>query len=172
MNLYLVCQDRAFSVYIKNVVCCAGLSLWSFLKPDFEILTFLNTFGLFWKSKKARVNAAFSGFFQSERLGSGKTLPELHIHYKSLLKRDYNHAGCTKYRKHFTVAPKLIDVIDEKQMYHNVIMWKENVSKEWNCITSMFLTSLMSILCLVMHILCVFALKLLFGFFWDKVWLF
>jgi len=115
MNLYLVCQDRAFSVYIKNVVCCAGLSLWSFLKPDFEILTFLNTFGLFWKSKKARVNAAFSGFFQSERLGSGKTLPELHIHYKSLLKRDYNHAGCTKYQKHFTVVPKLIDVIDENK---------------------------------------------------------
>jgi len=26
-------------------------------------------------------------------------------------------------------------------MYHNVITWKENVSKEWNCITSMFLTS-------------------------------
>jgi len=59
-----------------------------------------------------------------------------------------------------------------KTNVHNVITWKENVSKEWNCITSIFLTSLMSILCLVMHILCVFALKLLFGFFWDKVWLF
>jgi len=68
-----------------------------FLKLDFEILAFLNTFGLFWKSKKARLNVAFSGFFQSERLGSGKTLSELHIHYKSLLKRVYNHAGRTKY---------------------------------------------------------------------------
>jgi len=26
-------------------------------------------------------------------------------------------------------------------MYHNVITGKENVSKEWNCIASMFLTS-------------------------------
>ena len=59
-----------------------------------------------------------------------------------------------------------------KTNVHNVITWKENVSEEWNCITSIFLTSLMSILCLVMHILCVFALKLLSGFFWDKVWLF
>jgi len=33
----------------------------------------------------------------------------------------------------------------------------------------------MSILCLVMHVLCIYALKLLSGFFsgllWDKVWL-
>jgi len=30
----------------------------------------------------------------------------------------------------------------------------------------------MSILCLVTHVLCVIALKLLSGFFEDKVWLF
>jgi len=35
----------------------------------------------------------------------------------------------------------LIDAIDKKQMYFSVITWKENVSKQWNCITSMFLTS-------------------------------
>jgi len=38
-----------------------------------------------------------SGFYQLETLGSGKTLSELHIHYKSLLKRVYNRAGCTEY---------------------------------------------------------------------------
>jgi len=27
----------------------------------------------------------------------------------------------------------MIDVIDKKQMYHNVISGKENVSKEWRC---------------------------------------
>jgi len=47
----------------------------AFLKQDFEILF----------------------FFQSERLGSGKTLSELHIPYKSHLKRVYKHAGCKKY---------------------------------------------------------------------------
>jgi len=66
----------------------------------------------------------------------------------------------------------MIDVIDKKQMYHNVITGKKNASKEWNCIISMFLRISMSILCLVMHMLCVFALKLLSDFFWDKVWLF
>jgi len=35
----------------------------------------------------------------------------------------------------------MVDVIDKKQMYHNVITGKENASKEWNCIASMFLTS-------------------------------
>jgi len=30
----------------------------------------------------------------------------------------------------------------------------------------------MSILCLVMHVLCVYVLKLLSDFFWDKIWLF
>jgi len=49
----------------------------AFLKPGFEFLAFFNTFGFFWKSKKARQNLAF---FQLERLGSGKTLSELHIH--------------------------------------------------------------------------------------------
>jgi len=35
----------------------------------------------------------------------------------------------------------MVNVIDKKQMYDSVIMGKENASKEWNCITSMFLTS-------------------------------
>ena len=101
-------------------------------------------------------------------------MSEPHIHYKSLLKRIYNHAGCTKYRNYFTVSLKMINVIDKKQMYHNVITGNENVSEEWNSITSVFLTSfrLMSILCLVMYISYVFALKLLSGFFWEKVWFF
>jgi len=73
-----------------------GVANLAFLKPDLKTLAFLNTltFGFFWKSKKARQNLAF---FQSERLGSGKTLSKLHIHYKSLLKRVYNHARWTKY---------------------------------------------------------------------------
>jgi len=32
------------------------------LKPDFEILAFFERLWLFWKSKKARKNLAFSGF--------------------------------------------------------------------------------------------------------------
>jgi len=35
----------------------------------------------------------------------------------------------------------MINVIDKKQMYDSVITAKENASKEWNCIMSMFLTS-------------------------------
>jgi len=66
---------------------------------------------------------------------------ELHIYYKYLLKRVYNHAGCTEYRKVFTVPLKMINVIDQKQMHDSVVTGEENASKEWNCIISMFLTS-------------------------------
>jgi len=66
----------------------------------------------------------------------------------------------------------MIDVIDKKQTYHKVITGKENASKQLNCITSCFWRVFMSILCLVTHVLCVIALKLLSGFFEDKVWLF
>jgi len=124
------CRGKAAPYRVANLF---------FLKPYFEILAFLNAFGFFGNQQKA--NLAFSGFFQSERLGSGKTLSELHIHYKSLLKRVYNHAECAEYWKNFIFALKVINVIDKKQMYDSVIMGKENVSKEWNCIISMFLTS-------------------------------
>jgi len=77
-----------------------------FLKPQFE------TLWLFWKSK----SQTKFGFFQSKRLGSDKALSELHIHYKSVLTRVYDHAGCKEYCKDFTVALKIIDVIFKKQM--------------------------------------------------------
>jgi len=82
---------------------------------------FFNAYGFYWNSKKARQNLGCSGFFQSERLGSGKTLSELHIHYKSPLTRVHDHAGCTEYCKDFTVNLKMIDVIGKKQMYESVI---------------------------------------------------
>jgi len=68
----------------------------AFLTPDFEILAFFEHLWLFLeiKSKKTRQNLAF---FQSKKLGSGKTLSELHIHQKSFLERVYNHVACTKY---------------------------------------------------------------------------
>jgi len=50
----------------------------------------------FLEIKKARQNLAF---FQLERLGSGKTLHELHIHHKSLLTRVYDHAGAQNIAK-------------------------------------------------------------------------
>jgi len=61
-----------------------------------------------------------------ERLGSGKTLSELHIHYKSLLTSVYDHAGFTGYCKDFTATLKMIDVINKKQMHDSLITEKEN----------------------------------------------
>jgi len=40
---------------------------------------------LFFEIKNTSQNLDFSSVFQSERLGSGKTLSKLYIHYKSLL---------------------------------------------------------------------------------------
>jgi len=50
-------------------------------------------------------------------------------------------------------------------MYYNYIDVSDIVS----------ICVLISILCLIMHVLCEYALKLVFGFFclfWDKVWIF
>ena len=102
-----------------------------FLDPDFANLTFLNTpLAFFGNQKKPDTLWLFLDFFQSKRFGSGKTLSELHIHYESLMKGVYNHAGCTEYCKNFTVALKMINVIGKKKRYDIVISGKENAFKE------------------------------------------
>jgi len=79
----------------------------------------------------------------------------------------YDHAGCKEYCKDFTVVLKIFDVFNKKQQYDSVFTGKENASKNWNCILSMFLTSFNIYFCLVMHVLCVaHVLELLSGLFW------
>jgi len=82
----------------------------------------------FFGNKKIQKISLILAYFQSDRLGSGKTLSELHIHYKSLATRVYYHAGCREYCNNFTVALKMIYVIDKKQMHDSVITWKEYAS--------------------------------------------
>jgi len=62
-------------------------------------------------------------YFQSDRLGFGKTLSELHIHYKSLC-NEGQLPGCTEYCKNFTVALKMIDVIEKKTNAQQCNYWK------------------------------------------------
>jgi len=88
----------------------------AFLKPEFEILAPFEHLWLFSVIKKPDKILLFLAFFQSKRLSSGKTLSKPHIRYKSLLMRVYDHAGYKEYRKDFTVALKIIDVIYMKQM--------------------------------------------------------
>jgi len=95
----------------------------------------------FFGNKIARKIWLFLAYFQSDRLVSGKTLSELRPHSKSLATRVYYHAGCTEYCKNFTVALKMIDVIDKTQMHDSVITGKEYASKDWTSIISPFLTS-------------------------------
>jgi len=94
------------------------------------------------------------------------------IHYKSLATRVYYHVGCTEYCKNFTVALKMINVIDKKQMHDSVNTGNEYASKDWTCVISMFwrvlIIWLMSILSVVVHVLCVYASKLLSGFFGTR----
>jgi len=65
----------------------------------------------------------------------------------------------------------MIDFIVKKQIYDSVMTGKVNASNELNCTVSMLISPsaivLTSVLCLVMHILCVNALKLLSGLFWH-----
>ena len=112
---------------------CRQVADLAFLIAD---LAFLHL-AFFWNQRKPDKIISFSS---SEGLGSGKTLSELRIYYKSLLSRDYDHAGCKEYSKDCTAALKLIDVFSTKQMYNSVITGKEHASKGWNCIISMFVT--------------------------------
>jgi len=54
----------------------------------------------------------------------------MHIHCKSLATKVCYYAGCTEYCKTFTVALKMIDVIDENQMHNSVITGKDYASKD------------------------------------------
>jgi len=72
-----------------------------FFKPNFEILAFFDARGFFYFSQNLAVS-----FFQSERLSSGKTLSELHIHYKSLLTRVYDHCRVQRLLQRFYCCPK------------------------------------------------------------------
>jgi len=62
----------------------------------------------------------------------------------------------------------MIDIIDKKQMYDSVIMGKVNALKSGIVLQRCFWRVLTSVLCWVMHILCVNALNLLSGFFWWR----
>jgi len=131
--------------------CVAGLLVWLFWAP-------LAFFG----NKKAR----------KIWLGSGKTLSELHIHYKSLATRVYYHSGCIEYCKNLTAALKMIDVIDKKQMHDSVVTGKVYASKDWTCVISMFLTRFdVYFVCGCACFMCI-CLKIDIWLFWDKVWLF
>ena len=63
-----------------------------------------------------------------------------YIYYKSLLTRVYDHAECKEYCKDFTVALKLSMLLIRNKLWQ-CIYGKENASKYWNCIISMFLAS-------------------------------
>ena len=83
--------------------------------------------------------------------------------------------GAKDISKHFTVALKLIDVIDEKQMHDSVITGKEYPFKDWTCVISMFLTSFNVYFvcgCACFMCICLKTAIWLFLAFLDKVWLF
>jgi len=102
--------------------------------------------------------------FQPERRDSGKTLSEVHIHYKSLLTRVCDRAGCTEHCKDFTAALKMIDIINKRQMYESVITGKENTSNYWN----LYYIIVFHEFQYFRHFLCVYVLKQLSGFFGTK----
>ena len=136
---------------IQSLVACSVANL-AFLNLNFEIQAFL-TYLAFFENQKYQPKSGFFYFFQSEKLGSGKTLSELR--YKSFLTGVYDHAGCKEYCKDFTSALKIFSVFNKKQMYDTVLTGVKNASKNWNCILLMFLTRFVIYFCLVIHVLCV-----------------
>jgi len=66
----------------------------------------------------------------------------------------------------------MFNVFHKTQMYDRVITGKENASKDWNCIISMFLTSFN--IYFVFGCACFMCIcrKTAICSFWDKIWLF
>jgi len=118
--------------------------------------------------KNARKFCLFQAYFQSDRLGSGKTLPELHIHYKFLATRVYCHAGCTKYCENFTVALKMIYDIDKTKCTTVYLRGKNMLLNIGLVLYRCYLPVLMSILCVFVHVLIVYTSKLLSAFFCTR----
>jgi len=140
--------------------CVAGCQFGSF-EARFWNSDFFWTPLAFFGNEKSQKNLAH---FQSDRLGSGKSFSELHIHYRSLATRVYYHAECTEYCEYFTVVLKMIDVIDKKQMHDSVIMGKEYASKDWTCVISMFLTSFIYFACGCACFMCICVRTAYLGF--------
>jgi len=160
---------------MQSLVACR-VSIWHFWSQLLKFRLCFDALGFFRKSKRPVKILLVLYFFQSERFGLGKTLSEVHIHYKSLPTGIYDHAGYKEYCRDFTAAPKVLDVFNMKQMYDSVFTGKENAYKNWNCIVLMFLTSFSIYICLVVCFMwSLYVLGLLSGLFWlfwDKVWLF
>jgi len=137
---------------------CAGLQIWHFYSQILKFRQFLMHLAFF-ENQKYQSKSCFFFFyiFQSERLGSGTTLSEVHIHYKSLLTGLYDHAGCKEYCKDFTLALQIFDVFNKKQMYDSVFPGKGNASKYWSCISSILLLNFKIYLCLVSSVQFIYA---------------
>ena len=111
---------------VQFLVACWIANL-AILKPNFEIAFFWRTWLFFLNQKYQSKSGFFFIFFQSAKLGSGKTLSELHIHYKSLLTGVYDHAGCKEYCRDFTVALKIFDIKNNCTTVY--LRWKKMLLK-------------------------------------------
>jgi len=78
--------------YCNCLSVISALRLW-FPQQILKFWLFFEHLWLFLEIKKARKFWIFLAYFQSDRLGSRKTLSELHIHYKYLTSRVCYHAG-------------------------------------------------------------------------------
>jgi len=103
----------------------ARFPIWLFWRQILKFSLFLNTFGFF-SGRKA-------WFWQNI----------VWAVYSLQISADGSLWPCSMHRilQRFYCCPKTIGVVDKKQMYNSVIRGKQNASKEWYCIISMFLTS-------------------------------
>ena len=91
---------------LQSLVACKVANL-AFLTPNFEFLDFLTHLAFFENQEyQSKSGFIFYNFFSLKGLASGKTLSELHIHYKSSLMWVYDHSGCKEYCKRFYCCPK------------------------------------------------------------------
>ena len=162
---------------MQSVVACRVANL-ALLKPNFEIQAFWTQLAFFENPKyqPTKIWLFLFLFFSMKGLTLTKHCLSYIFITNIFWQESMTIAGCKEYCKDFTVALKVFDVFNTKQQYNSVFTGKENASKNWNCILSMFLTSFNIYFCLVMHVLCVAhvseLLTGLFWLFWDKIRLF
>jgi len=137
----------------------SGLPIWLFWSQILKFWLFWTHLALSENQKKPDNSWLFLRFFSRKDL----SLAKHYLRCIFITNLFYDAAGCKEYCKDFSVALKMFNLVNKKQMYDSVITRKENASKDRYCIMSMFLTCFNIHFCLVMHVSCAYVLRLLSG---------
>ena len=139
--------------YLTVVVSCsrwsrAGLPIWHVWSQILKFKLFLTQLAFF-ENQKFQSKSVFSFFFFF--CLKGLALAKYCLSCISIINIFWRESMARQGAKNIAkilLLSKIFNAINKKQMYDSLFIGKENASKKWNCILSMFLTSFNIYICL------------------------